>query len=194
MNNKELLICEMLIGDGCLGNKNLIIKHSAAQKEYLEWKKNILISNDIQCGITNHVNNGKNGRYSAYVFQTKSYDWIAELKKEIYIPKKTFSLEILKQFTPRGVAIWYFDDGGLSQKKRNGKIYCNELMLNTGLQKDENQLFIDYFKNYWDINFSQVKNHNCYRLRCGTKEARKFVTIIKDFIAPGMEYKVNVIQ
>ena len=38
------------------------------------------------------------------------------------------------------------DDGGLSQKKRNGVIYANELMLNTGLQKDDNQIIIDYFK------------------------------------------------
>ena len=190
MNKQELLICEMLIGDGYLGRKNLEITHCEKQHEYLLWKKKILIENDRECSNTILKNNG-NG-FLAYRFHTKSYDWIADLRKEIYIPNKTFNLEILKNFTPLGLAIWYFDDGGLSQKKRNGEVYANELMLNTGLQKEGNQLYIDYFKEYWYINFSQVKNHNCYRLRCGTREARKFIKIIQDYIAPGMEYKVAV--
>ena len=192
VNKKELLIYEMLIGDGSLGAKNLTIKHSEQQKDYLDWKKQILLKNDIQCGVTQKIVNNKD--FYAYRFSTHNYDWIAEIRKEVYIPNKTFNINILKQFDPLGLAIWYFDDSGLSQKKRNGEIYANELMINTGLQKEENQIYIDYFKNYWDINFSQVKNHNCYRLRCGTREARKFVSIIKDYMAPGMEYKINVKQ
>lgn len=190
MNEKELLICEMLIGDGYLGNKNLGIKHCEAQLPYLKWKRDILINNNIDCCNIRHHKNGTH--FLANSFYTKSYDWIGELKKQIYIPNKTISLDILKNFTPLGIAIWYFDDGGLSQKKRDGVVCANELMLNTGLQKAENQIYIDYFKSYWDINFTQVKNHNCYRLRCGTREARKFIKIINKYIAPGMEYKVQV--
>ena len=48
-------------------------------------------------------------------------------------------------------------------------------MLNTGLNKEENQIIIDYFKDVWNISFSQVKNHNCYRLRCGKKEGEKLI-------------------
>ena len=36
---------------------------------------------------------------------------------------------------------------------------------------------IDYFKQVWDVSFTQVKNKGHYRLRCGTKEARKFLKI-----------------
>ena len=191
MNSKELLIAEMTIGDGHLNQKNLEILHCERQKEYLNWKKQLLINEDIECCSTTLINN--NG-FNAYRFRTKSYPWIKDLRELIYCPSKIYSLEILKEFTPLGLAIWYFDDGCLSQKKRNGVIHANDLILNTGLQKEENQIYINYFKEYWDINFTQVKNHNCYRLRCGTREARKFITIIKDYLPPGMDYKIAIKQ
>lgn len=74
------------------------------------------------------------------------------------------------------------DDGGLSQKKRNGKVHANDLILNTHLSKEENQVIIDYFKEEWDIHFTQIKNKNRYRLRCGTREARKFISIVEPYI------------
>lgn len=189
MNKQELLIAEMTIGDGNLNQKNLSIKHCAKQKEYLEYKRNLLIKNGVECGKVRFANN--NG-FPSYVFNTKSYDWIKSLKEKIYTPKKTYTVDILKKFDALGLALWYLDDGGLSQKKKNGYIHANDLIINTGLQKEENQVFIDYFKEYWDIKFTQVKNHNCYRLRCGTKEARKFINIIKDYVPNCLNYKIAI--
>ena len=86
------------------------------------------------------------------------------------------------------------DDGGLSQKKQDGVVVANDLMLNTGLQKEENQTIIDYFLEVWGIQFTQVKNHNCYRLRCGTKEARKFISIVYPYVSQlkCFEHKLNI--
>lgn len=68
-------------------------------------------------------------------------------RRILYKPNKRIAQrKLLNRLTPLGLAIWYMDDGGLSQKKRNGVIYANELMLNTWLQKDDNQIIIDYFK------------------------------------------------
>ncbi len=189
MTDQELLIAEMTIGDGYLNDKSLYILHSESQKEYLEWKKNLLEENGIACGKIRFKNNNN---FPAYYFTTRSHEWIRNLKSLIYTPKKTFSKDILKHFTALGLAIWYFDDGGLAVQKRNGKVHSNELMINTGLSRDENQVYIDYFKEYWGINFSQVKNHNKYRLRCGTKEARKFINIIKEYTPPCMQYKIAI--
>ena len=189
MNKQELLIAEMTIGDGNLNKKNLSIKHCAKQKEYLEYKRKLLIKNGVECSNVRFANN--NG-FPSYVFNTKSYDWIKSLKEKIYTPKKTYTVDILKEFDALGLALWYLDDGGLSQKKKNGYIHANDLIINTGLQKEENQVFIDYFKEYWDIKFTQVKNHNCYRLRCGTKEARKFINIIKDYVPNCLNYKIAI--
>lgn len=189
MDKKELLIAEMTIGDGHIQHKSLNMLHCERQYEYLMWKRNILLENGIDCGKMRRFDN--NG-FLAYSFNTKSYDWIGELRKRIYTPTKKYSINILKEFDSLGLAIWYFDDGCLSQKKKNGKIHANDLILNTGLQKEENQVYIDYFKNYWDIYFTQVKNHNCYRLRCGTKEAKKYIDIIKDYNVPCMSYKTAI--
>ena len=49
---------------------------------------------------------------------------------------------MLNRLNALGIAIWYMDDGGLSQKKRNGVVHANELMLNTGLSKENNQIII----------------------------------------------------
>ena len=67
-------------------------------------------------------------------------------------------------------------------------------MLNTGLQKEENQIIIDYFKKVWDIQFTQVKNNSVYRLRCGTKEAKKFADIVKPYVIqnPELVYKIQI--
>ena len=55
-------------------------------------------------------------------------------------------------------------------------------------------IFIDYFKNVWGIQFSQCKNRSVYRLRCGTKEARKFADIVKPYVIanPELHYKLNI--
>lgn len=101
---------------------------------------------------------------------------------------------MLNKLTPLGIYIWYMDDGGMSRKRLiNGRFNIKEIMLNTGLQKEDNQIIIDYFKEVWGINFSQVKNNSVYRLRCGKNEAEKFLDIFKEFhdSVKCMEYKIN---
>lgn len=190
MNNQEKLILFLTIGDGYISNKTFEILHCGKQLEYLKWKRNLLIKAGMDCSDIKFKNNGG---FPAYRFRTKSYDWIMHFKEKFY-PRKNINIDLLKELNPLGLAIWYMDDGGLSQKKRNGNIIANDLMLNTGLSKDENQIIIDYFLEYWNIKFSQVKNNNCYRLRCGTKEARKFADIVKPYIKDikCMHYKINI--
>ena len=192
MNKKEQLIYTMILGDGWLCSKDLRIQHSQNQLEYLKWKRKLLIKSGINCSIIKYKDNNN---FPAYYFYTKSYDFIRNFKNKYYFPtKKECILNNLEVLTPLSIAIWYMDDGGLSQKYRDGQLVANELMLNTGFQKDENQIIIDYFKKYWDINFSQCKNNSVYRLRCGTKEARKFADIVKPYLIQNSEllYKIKI--
>jgi hypothetical protein len=88
------------------------------------------------------------------------------------------------------------DDGCLSPQKRNNKIHAWQLWLNTYLTKEENQVIIDYFLEKWEVQFNLNKHRNMYRLRCSTKEARKFLDIVRDFVlknVPCMLYKVQII-
>lgn len=183
----------MMIGDGCISKTGVLeIAHCAAQKEYLFYKKSLLESVGIKCGnIRDYNNNG----YPASRFAVKTYKFAKLYRKVFYTPKKTIAnRKLLNKLTPLGLAIWYMDDGGLSQKKRNGVVHANDLIINTHLSIEENQIIIDYFNEVWNIRFTQVKNHNQYRLRCGTIEARKFIAIVEPYVSKMqcMLHKINI--
>ena len=183
-----------ILGDGhLLKNGDGRILHSAAQKDYLEWKLRVLKMCGINCSEICYKNN--NG-YPAYLFHIRTSKWGKFLRKFMYKDgyKNIYNRKLLNRLSAIHVAIWYMDDGGLSQKKRNGIIQANDLMLNTHTTQENNQVIIDYFKQVWDVSFTQVKNKGHYRLRCGTKEARKFLNIVREFVSqvPSMAHKLNV--
>ena len=132
----------MSLGDGSLQSGRLSITHCEAQYEYLVWKQKLLRS----CGIkTREISKFNNNGHIGYKLKTDRYDFIKAIESLLYCPKKTITRKILDKLTPLEIAIWYMDDGGLSQKKQDGVVVANDLMLNTGLQKEENQTIIDYF-------------------------------------------------
>jgi hypothetical protein len=101
-------------------------------------------------------------------------------------------LEMKRQILERKqLAIWYQDDGSLTAKKRGGKIHAYDLTLNTYLSKSQNEIIISYFKEAWSINWGLSKSKGKYRLRMGTKEARKFIKLIEPYIVPDMRYKIE---
>ena len=189
---KHQLILAMSIGDGHITKRNtLTITHCEKQLGYLKHKRDLLIQAGIKCWNIQKVNN--NG-FTAYKFEVPECNEIKDIRHILYTPTKTLTYDVLKHLTPQGIALWYLDDGGLSKGYRDGVLFKNELMLNTGLSKEENQIIIDWFKSEYDIQFSQCKNHNCYRLRCGTKEARRVMDIIYPFCYPVdcLKYKIDV--
>ena len=192
--NKRNLLLYMALGDGYIHKAGYMsIRHCMAQEDYLDWKIRLLKTEGLSLSDKYyHKNNG----YGSYEFRTKTYKFLKLYRKVLYSGsgKSIFSNKILNKLTPLGIAIWYMDGGGLSQKKRDGMVVANELMINTHLSKDENQVIIDYFKVKWGIQFSQVKNRGKYRLRCGTKEARKFISIVKPYVSQvkSMEHKLKI--
>lgn len=187
------LVLAMAFSDGYLNASGYMsVRHCVSQKEYLEWKKHLLNKHGIHTTDIYYVTN--NG-YGAYEFRTIHYDFIKVLRRRLYKPsKKKAQISILKNFTPLHLAIWYMDDGSLSQRKRNGKIISNELFLNTYISYEDNQIIQDYFANRWNIQFTINKSKSSYRLRCGTHMARCFVEIIRPYVeqVPCMLYKIDV--
>jgi len=181
------------IGDGHIDKNGYgLICHSKAQKEYLEWKHSYLKSIGVKVlPIRYRDNNG----YGAYLFGISTCRFTKLLRRIMYTPTKNYySRKLLNRLEAIHIAIWYMDDGGLSQKKRNGKVYANELTLNTYTSKENNQILIDYFKDVWNINFNQYRNKGKYRLSCSTKEARKFISIVYPYVSKieCMKHKLNV--
>ena len=189
------LVVYMALGDGYINKAGyLSMRHCLKQEDYIWWKYNLL-KDKLSVVEPYYVSN--NG-YGAYEFRTHNTRFIKLYRNVIYGrngKKDIANRKLLNKLTPLGLAIWYMDDGGLSQKKdENGNIKANDLMINTHLSREDNQVIIDYFKEVWDINFTQVKNRGHYRLRCGTIEARKFIKIVLPYVSqvPSMAHKVNV--
>lgn len=188
------IVLFMAMGDGHLSSSGILsFRHCLKQKDYLDWKYNIL-KGRLKCSEPYYVDN--NG-YGSFEFRTRTYKFIKLYRKVIYKngKKDIFSRKMLNKLTPLGLAIWYMDDGSLSQKKdKNGKIVSNDLTLNTYLSKEQNQVIIDYFNEVWNIRMSQAKSKGKYRIRCATKEARKFIAIVKPFVeqVPSMQHKLKI--
>ena len=192
---KSILIA-ISIGDGYLAKDNnsksvsLILKHSIKQKEYLIWKVNLVRS--ICGGKKNKIVEFNNSGFPG-IRWGKANNYFRVIRKWIYSNnRKIITRNILDKLNPIGIAIWYMDDGGLALKKRNGKIHAREIMLNTGLNKEQNQVIVDYFNEVWKIRFGIVKNNLVTRLRCGTVEAKKFIEIVKPYIITSMQYKIDM--
>ena len=185
---KRAILLGMAIGDGYISDYNnkyrLVIRHGDSQIEYLRYKKSILydiFNRDIselrvQKGIQISIMNKIFGIYRKWLYRGR---------------EKRIS-NILKYLNRQSIALWYMDDGSLSAKRKNGKIHGYELTLNTYTDREENQKIIDWFYAKHTIRFTQTKSKDKYRLRMGTKEARKFIQIVRPYIHPSMSYKINI--
>ena len=126
----------------------------------------------------------------------KSNKYFRVLYKYLYKNgKKTIPLKALNRLTPLSLAIWWMDDGCLYAKKRHNKIHAWELYLNTYLSDEENQVIINYFQQKWGIVWKLNHDKGRSRLRCSTKEGRKFLNIIRPIVnqIQCMQYKaINI--
>lgn len=201
--NKESrnLIIGMLLGDGTISNNNVFkLSHGYKQKEYIKWKINLLNQYGIKNnGLKEYVSkNGYNTGDIVYYSQLSIIPFIKVLRRVIYKPIKNYAKrKLLNRLNKLGIAIWYMDDGCINIRKTGDKIHGFYIRIATCLQKEDNQVIIDYFKEVWDISFYQFKEgrpgKNTYSLCCGTQEGIKFIEIVKPYIesCPSMIYKIQ---
>lgn len=191
----------MLLGDGTISNNYVFkLSHGYKQKEYLEWKINLLNEYGIKNnGLKQYVCTcGYNVGSIVYYSQMSVIPFMKVLRRVIYKPIKDYAnRKLLNRLNPLGIAIWYMDDGAISMRKTGDKIHGFYIRISTCLYKEQNQVIIDYFKEVWGISFYQFKEgrpgKNTYSLCCGTHEGVKFVELVKPYIesCPSMLYKIK---
>jgi len=118
------------------------------------------------------------------------------LRKVMYQPKKKInSRRILNRLDEKGLAIWYMDDGHINLAfNPNGNLKSFFVKIATCQSKEDNQIIIDYFNERWNISFYQFsEGKGTYSIACGTKNAKKFLEIVKPYILeiPSMWYKLR---
>ncbi len=185
------ILCGMLLGNGERCINNFFIQHSVKQKEYALFKKGLL---EV---ITDKPVNTRQWKmkqgYECFRIEPRLIPLSRVLVKKCYKNGiKTFSRNFLEYLTLQGLAIWFMDDGSKSFKKVGNKVHAVEVTLNTYLSKEENEVIIEFFRERWEINWGLNKSRDSYRLRMGTREARKFFPLIEPFIINSMKYKINL--
>jgi len=196
-DSRNLLIA-MLLGDGTISN-NYVFKlaHGVQQTEYLLWKIKQLNDAGIKNnGLKTYVSSkGYNVGKTVVYSQLSIIPFIKLMRRVFYTPKKVIgNRKLLNRLDARGIAIWYMDDGALSFRKTKDKVHGIYVRISTCSSKEENQVIIDYFRDVWNVNFYQFKEgKETFSLCCGTKEAIKFIEIVKPFVSqiPSMTYKIH---
>ena len=199
MDKKDLsFVYGCIIGDGCLrlskdNSIQLSIKHSSVQKEYLNYKSSILNRIFNSLNLVKDINNSGYPGCQYTIGRTKELRPIYNLfypkgKKEIVNPK------IINNLTPEALALWWMDDGSLSMKikKSTGKIEARQGFINTYLPLEDNLYLIELLNNQFNLNLKNVKDRKAYRIRLNTTDCKELIKIVKSYIHPIFNYKIDM--
>lgn len=196
---KKLLIA-LLIGDGTISSNYVFkLSHSANQRKYLEWKVELLNELGIKNnGIKEYIsscgyNKGKEVIYS----QLSLNSTIKALRRSVYVPKKTFTRNLLNWLDEQGLAIWFMDDGFINineSEQRHGSTQRN-IRISTCLDKETCDMIIQYFKEVWDIEFRPfLEKSKLFSIATKTNnDSDKFIEIVRPYVeqVPSLLYKIR---
>lgn len=200
---KKSVLIACVIGDGYISHyKNsktcgLEISHTEPQKEYLEWKAELLkrcLGKKIEIKQKDIAKKviykdriiNRNSVFRFHVF----HKYFRILRKWIYPNGKKNYVPYIKYLTPLGLAIWYMDDGCLYKEKNRPVVATIEIATHLPLE-DVNEI-IKWFKETHDIDFYPHKRkEDQYNIRCYTKNSWKFRNLIAKYIPACMSYKID---
>lgn len=172
------LLLGSILGDGSINKLpsnryRLRITHGMEQKQYCEWKASMF-------GVsTKKINNNGYGLgKEAVVMCSKLFD----LPYNIENNKKNLPQWVIDNIDPRGMAIWYMDDGSLDRRKYNAKL-CTY-----GFDFETHKRFQKKFLTY-NIKVDIVGNKR-WILSFNTDNTFKFLNLIHEYIHPNILYKI----
>ena len=194
---KKSLLIALLIGDGTISSNYVFkLSHSTQQREFLEWKINLLNELGIKNnGIKQYTSKcGYNIGNEVLYSQLSIIPTIKSLRIAVYVPKKKITRKLLNWLTPQGLAIWYMDDGhiNVNTSKQRSSIQ-HTIKIATCVDEQTALEIINYFKEVWDVDFRLFKEGtNTFSIAsCCENDCSKFIQIVKPFIIPSLLYKIR---
>ena len=193
---KSLLI-GLLLGDGTISSNYVFkLSHSEAQREFLEWKIDLLNKFGFKNnGVKEYISTcGYNKGNKVLYSQMSLNPTIKALRRTVYTPKKHITRRLLNWLTPIGLAIWYMDDGciNVNTSKQRSSI---QHTIKIATCVDTAQVVIDYFKEVWDVQFRPFKEgKGTYSIASSTEsDCAAFIQIIRPYIeqVPSLLYKIR---
>ena len=181
---QKSLIIGTILGDGYLriipGRKNafLEINHSFSQKEYVDWKFEILQN---ICISKPKIRKG-NGNRIAYRFYTKQIPELTKIYKIFYKEKKKIVPNNL-ELNALTLSVWFMDDGS---KCGNSNFY-----LNTQQFSEKHQIKLLNCLRKFGLQANLNKDKKYYRIRFLSSSINKLKELLKNNIIPSMIYKLG---
>lgn len=168
-----------LLGDGYIDKRCLNIAHSVKQKEYMEYKSNLIAD------ICNGKMYGRkdNGKLTSYRMRTYHHDYYDVLRNEWYKERKIIPKTIKKDLTPLAIAIWYMDDGCLRGKDCGRIATCS-------FDKEEVELLTQSLNSRYGLNVRVMKECKYYNIYIPKKSFLIFREVIKPYVPECMQYKL----
>ncbi len=208
MNNKDrAVLYGMAIGDGCLTHRNrlkdgkypysqsdLILGHGPKQKDYLEFKRQKLLSilgGNVKMSTKTYKVAGK--EYLGYQV-AKTNPYFRQMHSVLYKSgKKYISKEVLSYLDEESVALWYMDDGSIGHNKNNqGEITSLHFELHTQCNTEQEANDIrDWFNEKFNLGVRSSVHKGRYNIRGGTQATLLLCHLVEPYIVPCMMYKIS---
>ena len=190
------VILGTLLGDGRLECRSkgirvfpltarLRIHQGEKQKDYVLWKykifRNFVLRKPRK--IMAGYDKKRNHYHYSWYFHTKTSEDFGLFHQYFYKNGiKIVPNDIFQFITPRAIAVWFMDDGSNTQKSFTLNTQCFSLQ--------EQEMFIRFFKKFYNMSASIVKDRRQTKIRIGRNDFEKFTKIVQPFIIPSMLYKI----
>lgn len=193
---KDVLIGTIL-GDCCIRIQYNypygILEHSEKQKDYLEYKYNILknLSSNISCRTRNPTDKSLiRTTCSSCQFRIRTNSNLLYFYNLFYEKnKKIIKDELLSLINERVLAIWYMDDGWLNFSKNKNTCGIATLCFS----KKDNEKLCAYLTNRYNVEFSVTRRKESYYLTIRKQnDVEKFINIVSEYIPNCMKYKKDL--
>lgn len=199
----EQIILGSILGDGCISkyrkpkdtklllNSTLTIVQGIKQKDYLEYKKELLERNNIKCTIKQRKLNTKPRYIKGVLLKeypsfslTTCRNVVFNKYRDIFYNSRKHLSKYLYKLNALGLAIWYMDDGYCSQNSIN---FCTNCFT-----YKEVQLLQTILKHNFDLETTVHKSnlgHPIIHIRA--KSRKRFIDLVSPYICECLKYKLG---
>lgn len=186
----EQFLIGSLLGDGTFHsitglskNSRLCFGHCLKQKEYITWKYLFLSKYNLETPIsvyTHKSNRYISGECSIITLRSIAHPIFTDYRKKYYDNgNKRVKYDLVKKLKPFGLAVWFMDDGNVTN-------YGFEL--NTQSFKQEEIEFLQkVLHDSFNLKTTWTKSGAIYIL---SQSREDFINIIKPYIIKSMNYKL----
>ena len=193
LEQKEYLFGSLLGDDSLKMGENrkypfLSVAHSIDQRKYVQWK-HTLWKQITPGGIKENVPIKVHSKiYYSDRFTTAAHPDFTGFFKMFYSDgRKIVNEKVLKRLAPFSIAVWYMDDGYYDNYRGRVRLSTNSFTY------EENIAIKNYFKEMWDISSNIGKSDSgTHYIWFNTKNTIEFFNIIKNYILPSFDYKIDL--